>query len=225
MPPPTSSSTNWTSFAESPYPWERDALDFVRERFPSYEPWRAWSLFEFLALDGSVNEVDLLVYAPFGFFLVEIKSRPGRVTGDAGTWTWETDGRLRSTDNPLKLVNFKAKKLADLLNHQSAAKRGGRVPFIEPLVFLSAPDLKCDLADTARLRVCLRDRDAADGRSPHPGILAALRSRDCPGLDRLPGRAQLDRPTGKIVARAIEQAGIRQSNRQRKVSDRVSAGA
>jgi len=219
MPPPTSSSTNWTSFAESPYPWERDALDFVRERFPSHEPWRAWSLFEFLALDGSVNEVDLLVYAPFGFFLVEIKSRPGRVTGDAGTWTWETDGRLRSTDNPLKLVNFKAKKLAELLNHQSAAKRGGRVPFIEPLVFLSAPDLKCDLADTARLRVCLRDRDAADGRSPHPGILAALRSRDCPGLDRLPGRAQLDRPTGKIVARAIEQAGIRQSNRQRKVSD------
>jgi serine/threonine protein kinase len=219
MPTPTSSSTNWMSFAESPYPWERDALDFVRERFPSHEPWRAWSLFEFLALDGSVNEVDLLVYAPFGFFLVEIKSRPGRVTGDAGTWTWETDGRLRSTDNPLKLVNFKAKKLAELLNHQSAAKRGGRVPFIEPLVFLSAPDLKCDLADTARLRVCLRDRDAADGRSPHPGILAALRSRDCPGLDRLPGRAQLDRPTGKIVARAIEQAGIRQSNRQRKVSD------
>ena len=67
--PPSPPSTNWSAFAESPYPWERDALDFVRERFPSQEPWRAWSLFEFLALDGSVNEVDLLVYAPFGFFL------------------------------------------------------------------------------------------------------------------------------------------------------------
>ena len=92
MPPPKSSSTNWTSFAESPYPWERDALDFVRERFPSYEPWRAWSLFEFIALDGSVNEVDLLVFALFGFFLIEIKSRLGRLSGDRS--------RRRETGSP-----------------------------------------------------------------------------------------------------------------------------
>lgn len=212
-------ASNWTSFAESPYPWERDALEFVRERFPTHEPYRAWSLFEFIALDGSVNEVDLLIFAPYGFFLVEIKSRPGRVSGDAGTWTWETDGRLASTDNPLKLANLKAKKLADLLNHQSAAKRGGRVPFIEPLIFLSAPNLQCDLAGTGRLKVCLRDREAADGVTARPGVMAAIRRRECPGLESLPGRGQLDRPTAKLVARAIEQAGIRQSNRQRRVSD------
>ena len=208
-------ASNWTSFAESPYPWERDALEFVRERFPTHDPYRAWTLFEFIALDGSVNEVDLLIFAPYGFFLVEIKSRPGRVSGDAGTWTWETDGRLTSTDNPLKLANLKAKKLADLLNHQSAAKRGGRVPFIEPLIFLSAPNLQCDLAGTGRLKVCLRDREAADGATARPGIMAAIRRRECPGLESLPGRGQLDRPTAKLVARAIEQAGIRQSNRQR----------
>lgn len=208
---------NWTSLADSPYPWERDALDFVRERFPDHEPWRAWSLFEFVALDGSVNEVDLLVFAPYGFYLVEIKSRPGRLTGDAGTWTWETDGRLVSTDNPLKLANTKAKKLADLLNHQAVTKRSGKVPFIEPLVFLSAPHLHCDLSGTGRLRVCLRDRD--DGPAPRPGIMAALQRRECPGLASLPGRAQLDKPTAKLVARAFEQAGIRASNRQRRVSD------
>ena len=178
---------NWTSLAESPYPWERDALEFVRERFSSHEPWRAWSLFEFVALDGSVNEVDLLVFAPFGFFLVEIKSRPGRLTGDAGTWTWETDGKLTSTDNPLKLANAKAKKLAALLDHQPATKRSGKVPFIEPLVFLSAPDLRCELAGTAKLRVCLRDRD--DGPTPRPGIMAALERRDCPGRLTRPGRS------------------------------------
>jgi serine/threonine protein kinase len=210
-------TTNWTGLAESPYPWERDALDFVRERFPDHEPWRAWSLFEFIALDGSVNEVDLLIFAPWGFFLVEIKSRPGRLTGDAGTWTWETDGRLTSTDNPLKLANTKAKKLAELLNHQAATRRTGKVPFIEPLVFLSAPDLRCDLTGTGRLRVCLRDRD--DGPSPRPGIMAALQRRECPGLTSLPGRAQLDKPMAKLVARAIDQAGIRASNRQRRVSD------
>ena len=66
MAPPT----HWTSFGESPFPWERDALDFVRAELPAREPFRAWSLFEFIALDGSVNEVDLLVYAPYGFFLI-----------------------------------------------------------------------------------------------------------------------------------------------------------
>ena len=216
--------SNWTSFAESPFPWERDALEFVRERFPANEPWRAWSLFEFIALDGSVNEVDLLVFAPFGFFLIEIKSRPGRLSGDAGTWTWENGGKLTTTDNPLKLANLKAKKLADLLKHQSATRRGGRVPFIEPLIFLSAPNLQCDLSGTGRLRVCLRDREGAArpgimSDTARPGIMSAIQQRHCPGLESLPGREQLNRPTAKIVARAIEQAGIRQSNRQRRVSD------
>lgn len=47
--PPT-----WTTHAEPTYPPERDALDFVREQFPDHEPYRAWSLFEFVAPDGSV---------------------------------------------------------------------------------------------------------------------------------------------------------------------------
>src|SRR2546423_316843 len=70
---------SWITVTESRYPWERDALDFVRDRFPDHEPYRAWANFEFIALDGSINEVDLLVLSPVGFFLVEIKSRPGRV--------------------------------------------------------------------------------------------------------------------------------------------------
>lgn len=41
-------ASNWKSFAGSPSPWERDALEFVRERFPTHEPYRAWSLFELI---------------------------------------------------------------------------------------------------------------------------------------------------------------------------------
>ena len=41
-------------------PWEREALDFVRESLPDRTPYRAWSNFEFVAQDGSINEVDLL---------------------------------------------------------------------------------------------------------------------------------------------------------------------
>ncbi len=69
---------NWITVTESQYPWERDALEFVRNQFPTHEPYRAWSNFEFIADDGSINEVDLLVCTPQGFFLIEIKSRSGR---------------------------------------------------------------------------------------------------------------------------------------------------
>ena len=81
-------SSRWKEITRSEFPWERAALDYVRENLPDHEPYRAWSNFEFIADDSSVNEVDLLILTPKGFFLVEIKSRPGAVTGDAGTWTW-----------------------------------------------------------------------------------------------------------------------------------------
>ena len=78
---------NWITVTDSRYPWERDALDFVRDRWPDHEAYRAWANFEFIALDGSINEVDLLLLTAMGFFLVEIKSRPGRIYGD----TWHLD--------------------------------------------------------------------------------------------------------------------------------------
>ncbi|HQU46136.1 MAG TPA: protein kinase, partial [Pirellulales bacterium] len=214
----TSAAHNWNTHARSQYPWERDALDFVRLRFPAYEPYRAWSNFEFIAEDGSINEVDLLAFTPQGLFLIEIKSRPGRLFGDAGTWTWEADGKLTTVDNPLIAANLKAKKLRALLQRQKACQKKGPVPFIEALVFCSAPDLKLDLQGNARLRVCLRDRDPSGESAARPGIMAALMRRECPGLEATP-KGKHDRPTGKMVSQAIDQAGIRPSQRQRKVSD------
>jgi hypothetical protein len=67
----------WHTLAESRYPWEQDALLYVRERLPDQEPIRAWSNAEFLSLDGRMNEVDLIVLTVKGLFLVEIKSRTG----------------------------------------------------------------------------------------------------------------------------------------------------
>ena len=84
------------------------------------EPWRAWVNFEFIDDAGRVNEVDALVLLPCGLFLIEIKSRPGDVTGDAATWTWNTEGRLHTRDNPLLLANRKAKRLAGLLKQQQS---------------------------------------------------------------------------------------------------------
>jgi serine/threonine protein kinase len=209
---------NWITVTESHYPWERDALDFVRDRWPDHEPYRAWANFEFIALDGSINEVDLLLLAPAGFFLVEIKSRPGRAYGDPGTWTWDTEGRLITAANPLLSANLKAKKLRQLLERQKAVKVKGSLPWVEALVFLSAPAIQCDLRDTAAYRVCLRDRDVAPGQPGRPGLLAAVRRRECPGLDPTP-RTPVDRPLAKVISQAMEQAGIHSAQRHRRVSD------
>lgn len=121
-------STRWKALAPSQFPWEREALDWIRDQLPDQEPYRAWSLFEFLAEDGSINEVDLLLLTPRGFYLVEIKSRTGLLTGDAGTWTWRSEGRDRADDNPLILANRKAKRLKSLLE-RAASKQRIHLPF------------------------------------------------------------------------------------------------
>ena len=211
---------NWATIAESSFPWERDALEFVRGQFPDHEPYRAWSNFEFIADDGTVNEVDLLVFTPQGFFLIEIKSRPGLLRGDAGTWTWETEGKVFTCDNPYQLANSKARKLRALLQRQKACKGKGQVPWIEAVVFCSAPDLRCELQGNARYHVCLRDVAAAGDKPARPGIIAAIKRRECDGLDSS-RKGTHDRPTGKMVAQAMEQSGIRPSQRSRKVSDYV----
>ncbi|MGA2255560.1 MAG: NERD domain-containing protein, partial [Thermoguttaceae bacterium] len=212
------STGNWTKVTESKYPWERDALDFVRRQFPPHEPYRAWANFEFIADDGSINEVDLLLFTPMGFFLVEIKSRPGRLRGDAGTWTWEHEGRLYTVDSPLIAANLKAKKLRSLLQRQKAFQKKGQVPFIEALVFCSAPDLVCELTGNARLRVCLRDREKEGDKPARPGIMAAVMRCDCRGLDHSP-RGTHERAMARIIGQAMNQAGIHASQRHRKVSD------
>src|SRR3712207_2981991 len=106
----------WVQVTPSEFPWEREALAFLKERLPDHEPYRGWANIEFL-IDGSVSEVGVLVVARRGLFLVEIKSWPGRIAGDAGTWQWTppeaVDPRLR--DNPYGLANRKAKRLKGLL--------------------------------------------------------------------------------------------------------------
>ena len=207
-------STRWREVAPSEYPREREALAFVRDGLPDHEPYRAWSNFEFLADDGSIYEVDLLVLTPKGFFLVEIKSHLGVVTGDQGIWSWRHEGSVDTIDNPLLLANRKAKKLITLLRRQPALRKV-HSPFLEALVFLSHGKFDSRFAESLRTRVHLRDRPAGAGQAERPGILAAL-SRWSPDA---PPRRRLDRPVAKAVSRAMEEVGIRPSQRARRVGD------
>lgn len=207
----------WQTIAESEFPWEREALTFVREKLPDADPYFAWSNFEFIADDGTLNEVDLLVLTPAGLFLVEIKSRPGLLRGDATTWVWEHERKVSSTDNPLFLANRKAKKLASLLKRQKAVKNI-KFPYLDALIFCSAETLACQLQGIARTRVCFRDtppNQPARGK----GIIGALVRRDYDGAPNLPQAVVINRPTAKAVCAALEEAGIRPSQKSRRVGD------
>lgn len=206
------SPTRWISIAESSFPWEREALEWLRSQLPDHNPWHAWSNFEFIDDQGKVNEVDALILSPSGLFLVEVKSRPGQVAGDAHTWTWTTDGKTYSYDNPLILANRKAKRLASVLRRlPCVVKARARVPFVRPCIFLSAANLACKLSGTAAAGVYLRGQPgAADDR----GILAALTGADLGGDTQ-----RVDQAQARVLAQAMLQAGVRPSNKHRLVGD------
>lgn len=207
---------HWTVVTPSEYEHERRALDFVRAGLPDHDPYRAWANFEFQTADGALYEVDLLVLGKGGFWLVEIKSRPGRLEGDFGTWTWTTpEGRRVTDDNPIHLANKKSKALAGVLRPHMP--RGVWLPRLEPLVFLSDPDLDFRLLGSAANHVCLTDRPADDPRGPRDGVIAALTARAVPGVGPL--RDTIDAKVARSVTQAMDRAGVRPSQKERRVGD------
>ena len=209
------SLNRWQAVSQSQFVWEREALDWLRHQLPDREPWHAWTNFEFIDEEGKVNEVDALILTPVGLFLVEIKSRPGTVSGDAHTWSWVTDGRERAYDNPLILANRKSKRLGSMLRRQSAVfKAKVKLPFVEPLIFLSDASLHCKLSGIARSGTYLR---GLPGRESDPGIVVALHNGTGNLRDIQPAR--VDAQHARVLARAMAEAGIRPSNKHRKVGD------
>ena len=157
----------------SDFPWEEDALAHIREQMPDAEPYRAFRTFTFTATTGHVREVDLLIAAPGGLFLVEIKSHPGRAVNRGGTWLFRDRDRLRSIQNPLHLTDLKSKELKSQLQWAASQLRlTVRIPFIQPAVFLSAPDLRCDLDEVQRVFVYGRDKQSE--QTGLPGIWTNL---------------------------------------------------
>lgn len=143
---------------------------------PNAEPHRAWATFSFTAASGRINECDLLIAVPGGLYLVELKGHPGKVVNNGDTWSFRTEGthRLRTLSNPLHLTDLKSKELKSRL--EWAAKQlniKGRVPRVEPVVFLSAPDLESSLDEVQSTRVYARD----DHESGLPWIWRDLLSR------------------------------------------------
>ncbi|MGO9466392.1 MAG: BREX system serine/threonine kinase PglW, partial [Isosphaeraceae bacterium] len=212
-------SPRWNIITPSQYEWERRGLDFIKTGLPDRDPYRAWANFEFQTGDGAIYEVDLLVLTKQGFWLVECKAWGGRIWGDTGTWTRSQDGKIRSEDNPVLLANRKAKALSSLVKAQPAVSKV-RLPWLDALVFLSTDDVQCDLTGNARNRVLLTDRLKTETRPERKGIRAALMNREGPGIDPYP-RAVIDIRVAKALSRAMEQVGIRPSQRSRRIGDYI----
>lgn len=121
----------WTAVTDSEFQHEHRGLEAIRDKLPDNDPWRAWSNFTFTAHTGHVREVDLLVIAPGGVHLIELKDWHGSVESRNGTWLQtQPSGRQIPHGNPLHLANKKAKELAALLQ-----QNGERVWVSEAVCF------------------------------------------------------------------------------------------
>lgn len=176
----------------SSFTWEQDALDFVKAKLPSAEPYRAWQTFTFTGPHGHVREVDLLLAAPGGLFLVEIKSHPGTAANNGSTWLFRDGTAVRTIENPLHFTDQKAKELRTQLQRAADQLPGPPVviPRVEAAVFLSAENLRCEFDEFQRQRVY--GRDGLTGQTKLPGIWkdflnqppASERRRITPALSR-----------------------------------------
>ncbi|MFC9057968.1 NERD domain-containing protein, partial [Streptomyces sp. NPDC057074] len=186
----------WVTVTESEFEHERRGLEAIREKLPDGDPWRAWSNFTFTANTGHVREVDLLVVAPGGLCMIELKDWHGSVTSENGTWVQTTPGgRRRTHGNPLHLVNRKAKELAGLLA-QPGAKR------------VWVAEAVCFTDNSLRVRLPAHDQN---GVYTVDELVHMLKQ---PARDE---RRRITAIGSREVAAALANIGIRKSDAQYKV--------
>ncbi|MCK9895425.1 BREX system serine/threonine kinase PglW [Frankia sp. AgB32] len=202
----------------SQFPHEREALEQVRALLPDAEPYRAWSNFTFTATTGHIREVDLLVIARGGVYLIEIKSLAGRLTASGSNWTQHrASGQPRIFDNPVHLANQKSKELRSLLENANRAQSRSRVkvPFIQPAVFLSNPTLRVDLPANQLHWIfgpASASASGAAGAFTLPSIWSDL--LDAPVQDE---RRRVSPEISKALAKLLPAVGIARSRRHQQV--------
>lgn len=182
--------SRWTTVTESSFEHERRGLEAIRAQLPDVDPWLAWSNFTFTAATGHIREVDLLVVAPNGVHLIELKDWSGRLHGRNGDWVQERPrGGTLYHRSPLHLANQKSKELAGLL-----ASHGVRV-FVGNAVCLTNPNLRFELPE-------------GDRANTHT-VRELIERLQSPVRD---ARHRIDVQRSKAIKHALEQIGIRRSD-------------
>ncbi|MEV6315580.1 BREX system serine/threonine kinase PglW [Streptomyces sp. NPDC051776] len=185
----------WTAVTESEFDHEHRGLEAIRQQLPDADPWRAWSNFTFTANTGHVREVDLLVVAPGGVCMIELKNWHGALTSQNGTWVQTTStGYRRTHGNPLHLVNKKAKELGGLLG-----QNGKRVHVGEAVCFTER---------SLRIRLPAHDQS---GVYTVDELIAILKG---PPRDE---RHRITAADSRQIKAALERVGIRRSDAEYRV--------
>ncbi|MCB9631944.1 MAG: BREX system serine/threonine kinase PglW [Sandaracinus sp.] len=184
---------------ETPYAHEREAIDFVLRSLPNTDPYHVWALLELLdPSTGRLYELDLIVLGYSALYLLEVKSGPGTYEGDHQDWyrTPPGESRSRYLEHPLRLTNHKSKVLASRL--KSVMKNPSLLPWVEPLVFLSAEDLQLRLRGHGDQHVVTRDT-----------LLRALQHHDFPGANHHRPRQRVSAPAAREIAAGLKALGLR----------------
>lgn len=187
----------WTIVTETDFDHERRGLEAIREKLPDTGVWRAWSNFTFTANTGHVREVDLLVLAPNGLHMIELKNWRGTLTSRNGTWVQTfpgSKGRGRTHANARHLVEQKARELAGLLSGQRART------YISSAVCFTDSSLRIQLPGNDQNGVYLLDQ-----------LVERLRAAPSDERHRIVG------PQAKRTVSGLEAVGINPSHARYKV--------
>ncbi|MFI7337803.1 BREX system serine/threonine kinase PglW [Streptomyces sp. NPDC050085] len=191
----------WTTVTESEYEHERRGLEAIRRRLPDEEPWRAWSNFTFTATSGHVREIDLLVTAPAGVFLIELKDWHGSVRGGGNDWVQTTPGgTMRRHGNPLHLANRKAKELSGLVNGDA------RGPGSRPRIWVG--EAVCFTDDRLQLTLPTADMN---------GVFTVKQLVEMLAEPPSDARHRITAETSRRVEAALKRLGIASIRRQHEV--------
>ncbi|MFF5171350.1 BREX system serine/threonine kinase PglW [Micromonospora sp. NPDC000089] len=201
-------SPRWEQINPSAYQHEQEGLRELAGYLPDAEPYHVWANVEFVGTDGSINEVDALVLARSGLYVLELKHWQGRLSGDGQQWRRrKPNGRTQVVDSPLILANRKAKRLRSVI--QQYAPPGAKVPYVHAAVFLHARDLRCELDEIGRQHVYGLDGNAA-------AKLPSL--RDMLLAQPVEARHHVDAVRGRQIVELVRGARIRPSVADRRVN-------
>ncbi|MFC7548948.1 BREX system serine/threonine kinase PglW [Plantactinospora sp. GCM10030261] len=204
-------SPRWEQINPSAFEHEKDGLRNLASYLPDVEPFHVWANVEFVATDGSINEVDALVLTRTGLYLLELKHWTGEIGGTGTQWTRRAGNRRIAwpRDNPLLLANLKAKRLKGLLKRY--AKPGTPIPHVHAAIFLHAGGMRCTLDDIGRQHVYGLDGDT----SGLPSLKDLLTAQpDSP-------RQRVDAVRARQIVDLVRGANLRPSVADRRINQLV----
>ncbi|BFU45755.1 BREX system serine/threonine kinase PglW [Krasilnikovia sp. MM14-A1004] len=208
-------SPRWEQINPSGYLHEQEGLRELASYLPDADPFHVWANVEFVGTDGSINEVDALVLAPSGLYVLELKHWQGEIAGDGNQWVRRMpNARLMPEDNPYILANRKAKRLAGLIRHY--ARQQGKehlAPYVGAAVFLHARQMRTRFDEIGRQHVYGLNGHETHSRLPSLRTLLLARPRH---LDQL-----VDGARARQIIELVRGAKIRPSVAERKVGQLI----